>query len=186
MSRFRTQNAAPSLGGHSSHARRLQDGASRCLFRPLEERLHRFGGNPVTDRRVRAVSVVATLDVVDDRAARLVSGGPFTQAVHLVLERAEEGFRHRVVVAAAGAPDGEPDLVLVDPASQQPGGVLRAAVGMEYGVAGDVAALPGRLERLDDDVCGHALRDRPVDDHARAQVDHDLPSQSSSPMSPGT
>lgn len=82
----------------------------------------------------------------------------------------ERGLRRRAVAAAAGAPDGEPGLVLVGPAGQQPGGVLRAAVGMEYGAAGGAAAPPGTLERPDDDARGHAPRDRPAGDHARAQA----------------
>ena len=60
--------------------------------------------------------------------------------------------------------------MLVGPAGQQPGGVLRAAVGMEYGAAGGAAAPPGTLERPDDDARGHAPRDRPAGGHARAQA----------------
>ena len=59
MSRFRTQNAAPSLGGHSLDVRRLRGGAFSCRLRPLEECAHYLRGDPVADRGVGAVAVAA-------------------------------------------------------------------------------------------------------------------------------
>ena len=67
--------------------------------------------------------------------------------VHPILQRCEEGIGHCVVVAVAGAAAGQADVVGADPLGEEPAGVLRAAVGMEYGVARHVSARSGGSQR---------------------------------------
>ena len=162
MSRFRTRKLEES-GGHGHGL-----GLGLC---PLEEGRHGLGRHLVADRRVGPAAVVISLDELDHRVLGGVPGREAPSAVHLVLQRREERFRHSVVVAVAGAAAGQPHVVVARPLGQKPAGVLGAAVGVEYRVAGHVAARFGRRQRRNHDVRRHSLGERPAHHHAGAQVD---------------
>lgn len=162
MSRFLTRKLEES-GGHR-----------HCLglgLGPLEEGRHGLGQNLVAYRRVGPAAVVVGLDELDHRVLGGIPGREAPPAAHLVLQRGEERFCHCVVAAVAGAAAGQPHVVVARPLGQKPAGVLSAAVGVEYRVAGHVAARLGRRQRRNHDVGGHALGERPAHHHAGVEVD---------------
>lgn len=121
---------------------------------------------------MRTAAVVVALDIADHAMARLGAGRPVAQVVRLVFERGEERLGHGVVMAAAGAPDGEPH-VGGGPLGQEPRGVLAAPIGVEGRAARHVAPGARHAQRVHGDAGAHALGERPAHDHACAQVDHD-------------
>lgn len=121
---------------------------------------------------MRPPPVAVRLDELDDGMPGLGPGGKMPPVVHPILQRCEEGIGHCVVVAVAGAAAGQADVVGADPLGEEPAGVLRAAVGMEYGVARHVSARSGGSQRRHHDVGRHALGERPAHHHAGVQVDH--------------
>ena len=93
------------------------------------ERLHRLGGDPIADHRVRPRAVAPALYEIDDGVSGLEPRPPLPAVVHLVLERLEERLGDRVVVARPGPAHRQAHFALRSPPRQQPARVLRAAVG---------------------------------------------------------
>ena len=86
-------------------------------------------GGAVPERGVQPAAVVELLDVLEDRAARLLVGGERAPAQPLLLQRGEEAFLRRVVVRAALAAVGLRDPVRAARGAERHRRVLTAAIG---------------------------------------------------------
>ncbi len=78
----------------------------------------------VPEGGVQPAAVVELLDVLEDRAARLLVGGERAPAQPLLLQRGEEAFLRRVVVGAAFAAVGLRDPVRAARGAEGHRGVL--------------------------------------------------------------
>jgi hypothetical protein len=80
---------------------------------------------------VETVFIIEAFDIFDN----LLSGLPACDEGHtvepFVLQCAEEGFRHRIVPAHSGAPDGLPHVQANEFLGEVIGRVIRAAVGVK-------------------------------------------------------
>ena len=87
-------------------------------------------GRAVAERGVQPPAVVELLDVLEDRAARLLVGGERPPAQPLLLQRGEEALLGGVVVRAAFAAVGLRDPVGAARRAERDSGVLTAAIGV--------------------------------------------------------
>ena len=81
-------------------------------------------GGAVPERGVQPSPVVELLDVLEDRAARLLVGGERSPAQPLLLQRGEEAFLRRVVMGLASAAVGLRDPVRAARGAERHRGVL--------------------------------------------------------------
>lgn len=117
--------------------------------------------------------VVVELDVFERVLLRLLPRLAALAVHQLALGRLEEGFRERVVPWIARPRHGSGDSMGLEAALKRPGSVLGTLV-----VAEDEAEVVGRalpsdclLERIRDQLLGHAPRHRPAHDLPAERVD---------------
>lgn len=86
------------------------------------------------------LTVVETLDVLEDRAPRGGVGGPAVPIQEVELQRREKALRYRVVPAVAGAAQPGANAVVLEHVGVRLGGVLTTAVGVMNQRSAEAAA----------------------------------------------
>ena len=84
----------------------------------------------------------------------------------------DQRLDERVVDAGGDAAHRAEQPGLPESVPEDPGRVLSSAVGVNHGSGRGAAAPAGHLERIDDDLGGDPVRDRPAHDPAGERVDH--------------
>lgn len=118
--------------------------------------------------------VVVELDVFEHVLLRLLPSLAALAVHQLALERLEEGFRERVVPWVARPRHGLGDSMGLEAALERPGSVLGTLVVVEDEAEVVGRALPSDclLERIRDQLLGHAPEHRPAHDLPMERVDH--------------
>jgi hypothetical protein len=139
-------------------------------FDPVLQKLNR---RPVTEGRMLPFPVVEDLDVFKGRRLDLGVCGIANTLYPLVLETVEPALGWRIIPAVAfpthrADPTVFPELLLKDMA-----GVRAAAVGGVHQPRSRALPEPGQGQRIRDDVRRHARLQRPANDFAVEQIEHD-------------
>lgn len=118
--------------------------------------------------------VVVELDAFERVLLRLLPRLAALAVHRLALERLEEGFRGRVVPWVARPRHGSGDPMGLEAALERPGSVLGtlAVVEDEAEVVGRALPSDCLLERIRDQLLGHAPGHRPAHDLPMERVDH--------------
>ena len=140
---------------------------------PAEPSLHELYGRLVTESRVLPFSVVEDLDVFKGRSLDLGMGRIANTMHPLILETVEPALRRRVIPAVAftahrAVHAAGLELVLKDMA-----GVLAASVGVVHQSRYRTPPEPGHGQCIGHDIRRHARFQRPADNLAVEQVEHD-------------
>ena len=130
------------------------------------------GGAEVAERGVPAGGVEERLDPLEHRRRELRPTVSDVAVQEFALHGRAEALDERVVNAGRDSAHRSEQACLVEPVSEEPAGVLRSSVGVDPGSGLGTAPPPGHLKRVDDDLRGDAIADRPADDTARVGVDH--------------
>ena len=119
-------------------------------------------------------SVAAGLDVFEHVPLRLLPRLAALAVHQLSLERLEEGFRERVVPWVARPRHGLGYSMGLEAALERPGSVLGTLVVVKDEAEALGRALPSDclLERIRDQLLGHAPGHRPTHDLPAGRVDH--------------
>lgn len=120
--------------------------------------------------RVPSPAVVVH-DVVQNILLSLVPGLVAAPAYPLLLQGAEEAFRHRIVPAVALAAHAAEEAVQRQQLSHRLAGILRAPVGVEDQARLRESLTDSAPQGVTDEARLHALAHAPANDPAGAQVD---------------
>jgi hypothetical protein len=90
-----------------------------------------------------------------------------------VLERSEEGFGERIVVAASGSPHGRASRRVRLPRRRTLHSYTGCLGCLEYGPSGHVSARICHLQGKDDKACPHVVLYASAHHHVCAQIVHD-------------
>jgi len=127
----------------------------------------------VAQRGVAATPVVENLDVLEQVGLRVGSRCVGRPMHPLVLQAVEEALGGRVVPAVAPAAHRGGHAVLGELGGHGMAGVLAATVAVEDHPGTRLTPEPGHRQRVEDDVGVRPRLDRPANDLAVKQVQHD-------------
>src|SRR6266496_4199924 len=125
----------------------------------------------VAEGRVEPLGVVAELDVPGDVLSGVFPGRVGCAVDPLDLYCGVEGFGLGVIVADTGTSDRPAQPEFLGVLGECFGGVLGAAVGVEYGVLGKGVVGGGHVQRSDDEIGAHVVGHRVADARFRVTVD---------------
>jgi hypothetical protein len=124
----------------------------------------------VAQRRVTPASIIERFDVEEKVSSGFVASAVHSMPRPLALQRAEEAFHGGIVVPAANPVHTGLDIVLFEQLLVGVVGVLTALIRMVNETRTWLALTEGHLQRPQGQLSGHAIRHRPADNPARAQV----------------
>lgn len=113
-----------------------------------------------------AAGVIEPFDSLEHGRRELRPGVPARAVQELALHRRPEALDERVIDAGGDSAHRSEQTGLAEPVPEEPRGVWRSAVRVNDRAGLGTASPARHLERVDDDLRGDAIGNRPADDAA--------------------